>query len=916
LPSILDSFLVIDGTTQPGNSPMSGQIIIDGSALPPGPSHGLVVYTRRTEIYGLQIQNFPGDGIQLFGGFIDDAYLSNIIIGAPNKGNVIIGNGSYGIEGPVNRNVLVQGNYIGTDVSFNAGLGNGWDGILLSVLEGANVRVGGSRTLAQQNVLCSNQFSALRVSIDDPVQYMGGIRISGNIIGTDITGSIDLGNAGMTFGPGLAGGGISVLGDGPVQIGGAGPLANIIAFNYDGVYTDTYDRKTILENSFYCNSNRGVRLDNNANNGILPPAILCLQGNNLVGTAFPGAMIDVYLHDDAACNGVPCQGRTLLNSIVADGAGNWMFNISAWPGSRFTANSHDLNGNSSDFAECILDPNVIASNGGPYCPGDSIFLFATLDTMVGNVTFEWFGPNGYGSTQQNPVDAVDPGTYLVVADIEGCGADSAYTEVMVYPLATDTIRDICIGDSIIVNGTVYGFGNTFGQELFSGASQYGCDSLVVIDLVFMNSIAGRIFSTRPTACIGDTVGFWFDLQFGNGPHDVVFSTGPGQVDTIFGIYDGQYDSVIVAGDVYFEILDIISAETTCPPDIRPSDSIRVSTLNISPVVTDYNGYGVSCFGENDGMITLNVTGAVGLIDYDWNLAFFNGDMASQLTAGAYSVTVTDIAGCSLVFDTLITQPPRFEAAIFIEPTTCFGVNDGVIVIDAILGARGPVEYALNGGAFSPVDSVPFMITGLNAGAVDLTLVDSAGCVQDLPLFVPLGETPFLDLGGVQSIFSGDSVLLNFNTSLTPDLISWSPVSMVSCASCPSTYAFPPVDQYITLTLTDTAGCVATDSVLIRVFVPKRVYIPTVFSPNGDQINDVFYIQAGEFAVSIDYLLVVDRWGNAVYELSDFPANDPDFGWDGTLNGREMFPAVFTYLTHIRFTDGEVLPFSGTVTLIR
>ena len=56
---------------------------------------------------------------------------------------------------------------------------------------------------------------------------------------------------------------------------------------------------------------------------------------------------------------------------------------------------------------------------------------------------------------------------------------------------------------------------------------------------------------------------------------------------------------------------------------------------------------------------------------------------------------------------------------------------------------------------------------------------------------------------------------------------------------------------------------ASDSVLIRVFVPKQVYIPTVFSPNGDQINDRFYIQAGDFAEAVDYLLVVDRWGNVV-----------------------------------------------------
>lgn len=917
LPGIIDADLVIDGTTQPGNNPMAGRIVIDGSALP-NVSHGLVIYSRRTEIYGLQIQNFPDDGIQLFGGFMgEDAFLSNIVIGAPGKGNVVIQNGSYGIEGPVNRNVLIQGNYIGTNLAFSPGLGNGWDGIFLTVESGQNVRVGGSRALGQQNYLCSNMFSGLRIFIDDVNTFLPGFTITGNIIGTDDTGMRNLGNQGFNFGVMQRGGGIAVLGDGPVTIGGTGAAQNVIAYNYDGFYTQGFDRKTILENSFYCNTNKGIHLESNANNGILPPAILCLQGSTLVGAAPPGTLIYLYRHDVTGCVGdVPCQGKEFLDRVSADLLGAWSYDVSAWPGSRFTAIAEDMDGNSSEFAECILDPNVIASNGGPFCPGDSVFLFAELDTAVGTVTFEWFGPNGYQSNDQNPVDATEAGTYLVVANVMGCGADSAYTEVGFYDFPTDTIRDICIGDSVVVNGTVYNFLNRFGVEIFPDAGANGCDSVVVIDLQFMNFISGKIFSTRPTACLGDTVAFWFDLQLGNGPHDVVYTTGLGPPDTVFNIFGGHFDTLVVTGDVRFEILDIISAETTCEPMIRQSDSILVSTLDINPVVSDYGGFGVSCFGANDGMITLNVTGAVGIIDYDWNINALMGDMATNLTPGTYAVTVTDAAGCEQTFDTLITQPNRFEAILRIDETTCAGVDDGAIVIEAILGARGPVEYSLNGAPLSPLGTLPLDLGGLGVGPVNLVLMDSAGCVQDLDIFIPVGETPTIDLGGTQSIFSGDSVLLNFVTSLDPVSIIWDPLSMVSCPTCPSTFAYPPTDQYISVTLVDSAGCSATDSVLILVFVPKQVFIPTVFSPNGDNINDEFYIQANAFAEEVEYLIVIDRWGNVVYENRNFPVNDPAYGWDGTLNGRGMFPAVYTYLMRIRFTDNEILPFSGTVTLVR
>ena len=914
LPPITDSLLVIDGTTQPGNFPMAGLIIIDGSALAPGGNHGLVIYKRRTEIYGLQIQNFPDDGIQFFAGtFGEDLYLANIIIGAPGKGNVIISNGAYGVDGPVTHGLSIQGNYVGTDLAFNQGLGNGFDGIFLELDSSFNVTIGGSRDLNEQNYLCSNGYSGLRVHRYEMLPA-APYSITGNIVGTDDSGVRNLGNGSSTIH-----GGINLIGNAPVTLGGAGGLANIIAFNSVGIVTLAYDGKTILENHFYCNF-KGIGLLANANNGILPPAILCTQGNSLIGIAPPGMMIDVYRHDATLCPDALCQGRTLLGQVTAGVDGQWSFDVSAWPGAEFTAIAQDAMGNSSEFSSCVLDPNVIAYNTGPFCPEDTIFLFSMLDTAVGNVTFEWFGPSGYTSTVQNPVDATESGTYTVVANIMGCGADTATTDVMVYPIASDTIRELCIEDSLVVNGNVYNSNNPFGIEVLDDAAQNGCDSVVVIVLNFDFSLTANIFSTRPRACLGDSVSYWFSILLngvgGGGPLDVIYSTGIGPPDTLYGNYDGHSQKIGITSDVHFEILDVITDLTICEPRINISDSIMVSALNITPLVTDYDGFGVSCFGENDGMISLNVTGAVGTVDYDWNLAALNGDIAMQLTAGNYSVTVMDEAGCSVTFDTLITQPAMFESITRTEETTCAGISDGVIFIEAILGARGPVEYSINGGPFTPVTSLPLQIPNLAPGVVNLVLMDSSGCTDNLSVFVPLGATPGIDLGTERSILSGDSVLLSFNTTLLPEQIIWSPSAILSCPTCPVTYAFPQESQFISVTLSDSSGCVASDSVLILVFVPKQIYIPNVFSPNGDNINDIFYLQANEFAEEVEYLIIADRWGDVVFEKTLFPINDPAYGWDGTLDGKTMFPAVFTYLARIRFSDGEVIPHSGTVTLLR
>ena len=374
LPGILDSFLVIDGTTQPSNFPMNGRIVIDGSLLGGLAEHGLVIYTRHTTIYGLQIQNFPGDGIQIFGGFIDDPFISDLTIGMPDKGNVLINNGSYGIEGPIDKRITFQDNYVGTDLAFASGQGNGFDGVFFEVLSGEDVLIGGRPSEAASNFLCSNNFSGLRLQISDAAQITSGLRIVGNRIGTDITTSRDLGNSGSVFGGGMAGGGIVINGDGPVRIGGDADSSNIIAYNFDGIYVNTTDRKTLYQNLWLCNSNGGITLAAGANAGIQAPGSVCIAMASVDGLAPPNTRIDVFIHDDTGCGGVPCQGRVGVGTTMSDASGFWSLNNVVQPDQIITAIATDPLGNTSEFSSCSSRLDISAENTGPYCEGDSIFL--------------------------------------------------------------------------------------------------------------------------------------------------------------------------------------------------------------------------------------------------------------------------------------------------------------------------------------------------------------------------------------------------------------------------------------------------------------------------------------------------------------------------------------------------------------
>jgi gliding motility-associated-like protein len=100
------------------------------------------------------------------------------------------------------------------------------------------------------------------------------------------------------------------------------------------------------------------------------------------------------------------------------------------------------------------------------------------------------------------------------------------------------------------------------------------------------------------------------------------------------------------------------------------------------------------------------------------------------------------------------------------------------------------------------------------------------------------------------------------------------------------------------------------------YIPPLVYIPNVFSPNGDGINDVFLIQTNDRVAGIVSFRIFDRWGNVVFEDFNFLPNEPQHGWDGLFRGKEMNPAVFTYIAELTDLDGGSILKAGEVTLVR
>ena len=119
----------------------------------------------------------------------------------------------------------------------------------------------------------------------------------------------------------------------------------------------------------------------------------------------------------------------------------------------------------------------------------------------------------------------------------------------------------------------------------------------------------------------------------------------------------------------------------------------------------------------------------------------------------------------------------------------------------------------------------------------------------------------------------------------------------------------------TYAVTVSDGCVSTDHVTqVRLIECGGVFIPNVFSPNGDAVNDLFEIIHDGSVETFDYFRIYDRWGNLIYDAPVSGSSSPQ--WNGTASGKELAPGVYVYQVGYQLYGGLPQNKAGTVTLIR
>ncbi|MEO1514274.1 MAG: gliding motility-associated C-terminal domain-containing protein [Bacteroidota bacterium] len=321
---------------------------------------------------------------------------------------------------------------------------------------------------------------------------------------------------------------------------------------------------------------------------------------------------------------------------------------------------------------------------------------------------------------------------------------------------------------------------------------------------------------------------------------------------------------------------------------------------------------IRCPGGAEGVLEVQASGGQGL-RYLWS----NGStaaLAEDLTAGTYTVSITDDKGCTTeaVFD--LSDPTPLDLSISTEDVTCSGGElSGLIQIDAVSGGEAPYVFSLDGQNYGDLE----VFARLPSGGYEVHVRDALGCVKSFSAVVNDPDYIIVSLGTDRPIDLGETTVLNAQTDSDQPIYQWSTPDSTSCQDCSSIEVAPLFSSVYQVTVTDAvSGCTATDEIRITVQKERKVFIPNVFTPNNDGRNDVFTVFPGIGVAAVRKFQVFNRWGARMYEIQNMDPANETHGWNGMYKGQLMDPGVYVYSCELVFKDGEVMVFQGDVTLVR
>jgi len=366
-------------------------------------------------------------------------------------------------------------------------------------------------------------------------------------------------------------------------------------------------------------------------------------------------------------------------------------------------------------------------------------------------TYDWSNlPAGNDPSQPNQLNLPGGITYgLIVTDTAGCQAQLLIPTLEPEPLeAAETISNVsCFGlnDGFIVPNVTGGSGNYTSYEWTGdiGSNEIDADTLFNLSpgnysLEVFDSNGCTFLEefeiTEPPILEVDIDDISVEDCFGDGTASLTVSASGGTPDYTFSWIDDSMNSYtgssltdLVSGEYYLTITD----ENGCiVQDTIDINSEEVFTLDLEVFTTGTGDFNLACLGDENASAEATVTGGVPDYTYEWTDV--NDDVIgmestlADLGAGSYAITVTDLSGCELEENFIITEPDtEFTAdALVVSPISCFESCDGTVEINA---SGGDPEYTYLWELDNEELEFGASSDELCSGDYEVLVVDANGC---------------------------------------------------------------------------------------------------------------------------------------------------------------------------------------------
>lgn len=595
--------------------------------------------------------------------------------------------------------------------------------------------------------------------------------------------------------------------------------------------------------------------------------------------------------------------------------------------------------------------NIIDTTSSSICAGQTVSITGLIPTGgSGGFQYQWqqssdgnVWSNMIGQTNVNLTSSPVSSIYFRrIVTFASCFKNSLPVYVLVRPLlgnfqmsdSTGTCFPFSITFTNIVlpsTLTTWSFGDGAFNQGDIVTHTYNSTGTFQVKMTSQYPGGCKFEATKTVTLTGPTGVFKYDHDKICGKQSVQFQVSSSNIDSVKWNFGDGISTVIADKLVYHQYLQpgtfvpsfelLAGPGGLCKTKFNGPDTLFVDYIKAGFKTTNLNECTVTHTAFTD---TSRAFG--GIKSYSWSLGDGSSSIERNPTHDYYASSVRNIreivygnSGC--------TDTANFSIPIRVwnipqvktntDTSACVGqiVNYAASIFspDAI---KSTIWNFSNGSGASTI-SYPkaYSFPGTYMAIFIATTINDCSDTARLP--INIYATPTVNLGSDRILSTG--TLLPLNTIVSNGPIAtwdWKPTTNLSCNNCATPTANIKNDISYILNATDTHGCNATDTINIKVFCEStQVYIPSVFTPDNDGLNDILMVR-GTGIRTIKYFRIFNRWGEVVFERSNFTPNEKSNGWDGKVKNVPAPPDIYVYTCEVICDNGNSFTYKGNTSIVK